>query len=335
MYERFFGFKERPFELTSDPRFLFLSASHKEALTHLQYGISGRKSVTVVVGDVGTGKTTLVRRTLAIAQADGTQCVFLKNPTVTPLEFSAFLARHFNLAGIDADASRALIIETLEKELSRRWATGVASALIIDEAQSLSDEMFEEIRLLTNMETDSARLLPILLVGQSELGQRLNDHKLRYLKQRVALRCLLRPFDLAETAAYIVARISVAGGQSASVFTREAVMAIHEAARGLPRAISVLCDNALVTAFATGKKPVTSQVVAEVCRDFDYELAASVENEDEGVEVEGVGEADEPEMAASEADPNADVAPAAEEPVTRSFDDFQRRRATIFGVGGQ
>nr|AHN98020.1 putative general secretion pathway protein [uncultured bacterium lac193] len=326
MYERFFGFRERPFELTSDPRFLFLSPSHQEALTHLQYGISSRKSLTVVVGDVGTGKTTLVRRTLALAENQGTHCVFLKNPNVTPEEFSAFLGRHFNCAPVGT--ARALSFELLEKELTHRWATGQACALIVDEAQSLSDEMFEELRLLTNMETDTAKLLPLLLVGQSELGHRLNDHKLRYLKQRIALRCLLRPLEMSETAAYIVARISAVGGQSGTVFSREAVVAIHEAAHGLPRAISVLCDNALVTAFAAGTKPVTARIVAEVCRDFDYERAASADEAEEGID--SVGEV-EPAAGATGPEPQAPVADR--DSVAQVFDDFQRRRFSIFGSG--
>jgi general secretion pathway protein A len=326
VYEQFFGFKERPFELTSDPRFLFLSPSHREALTNLEYGISSRKTLTVVIGDVGTGKTTLVRRILALTGAQGTECAYLKNPNVTPEEFSAFLGRKFGIAS--EGTSRALSLELLEKELIRRCTEGTGSALIVDEAQNLSDEMFEELRLLTNLETDTEKLLPLLLVGQSELAQRLNDHKLRYLKQRISLRCVLRQLDLQETAAYIVARINAAGGHCATVFTREAVIAIYEAAHGLPRAVNVLCDNALVTAFAAGQKPVTGRIVAEVCRDFDYELALRREASEEGE-----ADMDSPVVTEITSAP-ADLSPPAG-PATPGFEDFQRRRFSIFGSGGR
>ena len=267
MYEQFFGLRERPFELTTDPRFLFLSSSHKEALSNLSYGVATRKSVTVVVGEVGSGKTTLVRRTLATADAR-TRCVLLMDPHVTPEEFLLFLIRELGIPDLEL-APRWRKTQELERHLARRWDAGEATALIIDEAQSLSDAMFEELRLLTNLETDTAKLLPLLLVGQPELADRLNQPALRYLKQRVALRCVLRPLDLQETATYIAARIVVAGGVGSQIFTREAVTLIHQASQGLPRAISVLCDNALITAFAAGRKPVSSQIVADVCKDFD------------------------------------------------------------------
>ena len=173
--------------------------------------------------------------------------------------------------GLPPTASSLLAtnVEAIERILIDREARGQHAVLIIDEAQSLSDQMFEELRLLTNMESDVARLLPILLIGQPELGARLNEPNLRYLKQRVALRCQLDALDLQGTASYIATRIVVAGGKTAEIFTREAVESIYIAARGLPRAVSVLCDNALMTAFAAGQRPVSRRVISEVCRDFD------------------------------------------------------------------
>lgn len=294
MYERFFGFRERPFELTPDPRYLYLSASHKEALSNLSYGISSRKGLTVVTGEVGSGKTTLVRRTLESA-GEKMQYVYLRDPKLTPEEFTAFLARELQLPE-GATAARWKWVQDLERHLTARWTNGVGTALIIDEAQSLSDALFEELRLLTNLETSTSKLLPLVLVGQPELGERLNDATLRNLKQRIALRCNLRALNLQETAAYINVRIRTAGGQSAAVFTREAVTAIHEASNGLPRAISVLCDNALVTAFAAGTKPVNSLMVAEVCRDFDYRVVVSSDDGPTGDEASG----EEPVPAATE-----------------------------------
>jgi general secretion pathway protein A len=278
MYERFFGFRERPFELTPDPRFLFLSPTHREAATNLEYGISARKCLTVLVGEVGSGKTTLARRTLARAETQGTRCIFLKNPVVTPDEFYAMLGVHVGLAA-EPQRTRAVTVELLERTLAERSARGMHSVLIVDEAQSLSDQLFEELRLLTNMETDTLKLLPILLIGQPELGTRLNDPVLRHLKQRVALRCVLEPLDLQGTATYMATRIMVAGGRAADVFSREAVEVVHQAAHGLPRAISVLCDNALITAFALNQRPVTAQMVRDVCKDFDYRAVPAVQAE--------------------------------------------------------
>ena len=150
-----------------------------------------------------------------------------------------------------------------------RRANGEITALVIDEAQSLSVELLEEVRLLANIETPTEKLLPLVLSGQPELAERLNDPPLRQLKQRVALRCELKPLELAETAAYIASRIRIAGGQASKLFTREAVQLIHEFSLGIPRTISVLCDNALLGGMALGRQPVDREIVNEVCRDFD------------------------------------------------------------------
>jgi general secretion pathway protein A len=275
MYERFFGFRERPFELTPDPRFLFLSAAHREALVTLTYAVTARKSLTVLSGEVGSGKTTMLRAAIAKC-GDSVKCVRL-NSSLTSAEFTTFLARQFEL-GDEAGVSKARCHEELQKRLTERASDGCLSALVIDEAHSLPDELFEDIRHLTNLETDLAKLLPVILVGQPELWQRFRTTALRNLRQRVTLRCNLRPLDLQGTASYIAARITVAGGNAAEVFTRRAVTMIHNATQGLPRAISVLCDNALITGLALDQKPVTTAVVEEVCRDFDLVVspAASV-----------------------------------------------------------
>ena len=154
----------------------------------------------------------------------------------------------------------------------------VTPALIIDEAQSLPYELLEEIRLLANIETSREKLLPIILAGQPELAMRLNHQSLRQLKQRVGLRCDLRPLDLSETGAYITARVKVAGGTASALFTREAVMMIHERSQGIPRVISVICHNALINSFALGRKPVTTECVLEVCRDFDLSKIGAAES---------------------------------------------------------
>jgi general secretion pathway protein A len=277
MYEGFYNLRERPFELGSNLRFLFLPEAHREALSNLQYGIASRKGVTVLTGEVGTGKTTLVRA--AIARTDSsTVCVHLPNPRLTRNEFFQMLAHGFGL-GLKAAASKVECLAALEDSLVSRLDRGEHSTLIVDEAQSVSDELLEEIRLLTNIERLGGRLLPIILVGQPEFGDRLNEPALRHLKQRIALRCSLRALTLHETAGYIATRITVAGGNAATVFTREAVQLINEVSGGIPRVISVLCDNALVTGFAANQRPVGSRLVQEVCKDFQIACREQIPEE--------------------------------------------------------
>ena len=210
MYESFYGVRQRPFELTSNPRFLFLTNRHREALSNLDYGIAARKSVTLLLGEAGTGKTTLLRATLDSARRANLRCVYMNNPALTRNEFIEFLAQSFGLIAAAA-ASKTVLLRELEGVLRNRLVERVVMPLIIDEAQSLSHELLEEIRLLANMENDSIKLLPVVLVGQPELRDRLNEPSLRQLKQRVCLRCELAPLTPEETAAYVETRIRAAG----------------------------------------------------------------------------------------------------------------------------
>ena len=276
MYEAFFGLDSRPFDLTPDPRYLFLTPSHREALSNLEYGISARTGVTVLVGEAGTGKTTLIRATLDARDQAKTKTIYMNNPTLTRSEFLEFMAAEFQLPSQAAD-SKTRLLRDLEGALLEMLNADITPALIIDEAHSLPYELLEEIRLLANIDTAKVKLLPIILAGQPELAARLNDQSLRQLKQRVELRCDLRPLDLGETGAYITARVKVAGGQAPALFTREAVMMIHERSNGIPRVISVICHNALMNSFAQGRKPVTTDCVLEVCRDFDLGKAVAAE----------------------------------------------------------
>ena len=269
MYQEFFGLRELPFDLSPDPRYLYLTARHSEALANLQYGISARKGLTLLVGEAGTGKTTLVRAALESKACRSARALYLNNPTLTRGEFLEFLADGFSL-GTDAAASKALLLKQLERELISRRQRGVITALVIDEAQSLPYELLEEIRLLANIETNTEKLLPLVLAGQPELADRLNEPSLRQLKQRVALRCTLGSLTREETSAYITGRIRHAGGERAQLFTPEAVDLIYQQSRGVPRTISVICDNALVSGFALQQKPVGVTIVREVSRDFDF-----------------------------------------------------------------
>lgn len=266
MYEQFYGLQTRPFELSPDPRFLLLTRGHREALSTLQYALSGRKGVALLVGDAGTGKTTLIHAALASQQPDRLT-VFLSNPALTRDEFFEFLAEGFQMP--EAGSSKTRLLLSLTRLLRERQETGGVAALIIDEAQCLSDALLEEVRLLANIETATEKLLSIILVGQPELAERLNQPSLRQIKQRVGLRCSLSPLDRAESAAYIATRIQVAGGECAGLFARSAIDMIYERSGGIPRTMSVICDNALVAGYALDRRPVDHDIVLEVCRDLD------------------------------------------------------------------
>lgn len=268
MYLSFYGLRELPFELTPNPRYLFMTRQYQEALANLQYGLSTAKPVTVLIGEAGTGKTTLLRAALESDPCQNVTAIHLTNPGLSRAEFVETLARAFGFSD-EARSSKATLLVELESALRERRAAGRTTAVIVDEAQRLTDELLEEVRLLANIETNTEKLLPIVLAGQPELADRLNQPSLRQLKQRIALRCTLEVFSLTDTAAYIASRIRTAGGNAARLFTREAVIAIHEYAKGIPRTISVICDNALVSGFAGGRQPVGREIVEEVVRDFD------------------------------------------------------------------
>ena len=269
MYQSFYGLRELPFELTPNPKFLFLTARHREALSNLHYALASAKSITVLMGEAGTGKTTLLRAALESEHGRRVRWVYLNNPVLTREDFIRTLAVRFEL-GVKAAASKATFLEALERALIERRSRGQITVLVVDEAQSLGHDLLEEIRLLANIETSTEKLLVVILAGQPEFATRLNEPGLRQLKQRVALRCEIAPFELSETAAYVDSRVATAGGESSRLFTREAVMAIHEYSQGIPRTINVLCDNALLGGLALGRQAVDRQIVLDVARDFDF-----------------------------------------------------------------
>jgi general secretion pathway protein A len=272
MYEHYYGLRERPFDLLSNLKYLLLTAKHQEALGNLEYGLSGSHGITLLLGEAGTGKTTLLRKALAPYMrnpaANPARWVHLSNPVLSRGEFFESLAHGFQLSP-QAAGSKTRFLRELEEALVQHHGEGVASLLVIDEAQSLPTELLEEVRLLANIESDAAKLLRVVLAGQPVLGARLNEPNLFPLKQRVGLRTTLAPLSLHETAAYIAHRIWLAGGRPERVFAREAVLAVHERAGGIPRTINVICDNALLTGFAAEQRPVGRETVLDVCVDFD------------------------------------------------------------------
>jgi type II secretory pathway predicted ATPase ExeA len=269
MYESFFGLRERPFDLTTNPRFLFLTPRHREALSTLRYGLSAPRGLTILLGDAGTGKTTVLRAALSEEKRPENRNVLLTNPTLTRPEFYEFIARGF---GLDEECatSKARFLMEFQRDVHERHQHGGLTTLIIDEAQSLPYELLEEVRLLANIETSTVKLLNLVLVGQPELADRLNEQSLRQLKQRITLRAQLAPLDLKETAAYIAGRLRIAGGNVSEILTKNAVLAIHEISTGLPRIVNVVADNALMGGFASHVKPVDAAIVREVARDFDF-----------------------------------------------------------------
>lgn len=269
MYENFFGLRERPFDLVPNPRFLFLTARQREALANLKYGLTVPRGLTVLIGEAGTGKTTLVQTLISGINHDKIECVLLSNPTLTRAEFYEFLAVGFGL-GSAAIGSKTRFLFQMRRHLLARQAEGLLSALVLDEAQSLPYELLEEVRLLSNIETSSSKLLNVVLAGQPELADRLNESSLRQLKQRIALRCALAPLNLSETAGYIAGRLRIAGGDPSSIFTREAIERIFHVSKGVPRTVNVICDNALLSGFAAQTRPVTRLMVDEVQADFDF-----------------------------------------------------------------
>jgi general secretion pathway protein A len=273
MYQEFYGVRERPFDLSSNPKYLLMTPKHQEALSNLAYGISSGNGITLLLGEAGTGKTTLLRKAVA-SQARcpvphlPVRWAYLTNPRLSSSELLESLSHAFQVDPPFA-GSKSIFLRALEQNLLHSHEQGILSVLVADEAQSLPDDLLEEVRLLANIETDTEKLLRVVLAGQPALGDRLNEPGFTQLKQRIGLRCSLPPLDLRETAIYIAHRISLAGGDPARAFSRDAVIAIYEASRGIPRTINVICENALLTGFAGDERPIGRAIVLEVSRDFD------------------------------------------------------------------
>ena len=267
MYKEFYGLRANPFNVNPDPRYLFLTRHTEEALACLTYGIQSRKGFVLLTGEVGTGKTTLINKLLEWLRLQQVATAFIFNSRLNTPQFLDYMMADF---GIPCDSkAKSQILLRLYNWLLDRYRAGETAVLIVDEAQNLSDEVLEEIRMLTNLETFTEKLLQIVLVGQPELEQKLKQPQLRQLRQRLTLRAKTHPLTLEETKAYVQQRLRIAGSNGQQIFDPESVVAIHRYATGIPRVINLLCEHCLVSAFVDQQKVIGPAVVDSVARDFD------------------------------------------------------------------
>ncbi len=269
MYREFFQLDSIPFTNNPDPRFLCMLPHTKEALACLEYGVAARKGFMVLVGEVGTGKTTLLRSALNSMRGSAVHTSFIFNPRLEVLEFLEFMMADFGLVPVTRTKSSMLM--QLNRWLVERFAAGDTCVLVVDEAQSLSSELLEEIRLLTNLETDTEKLLQIILSGQPELETKLREPGLRQLRQRISLWCRTQAISNEQTQEYITQRLTVAGAKQTSVFLPDAVTAIYRYSRGIPRLINLLCEHALILGYVEHLKQIPAAVIFAVAVDLDLE----------------------------------------------------------------
>jgi general secretion pathway protein A len=280
MYKQFFGLSKNPFEISPDPFFYHATPRHNEALANLHYGVGRRKGFIVITGEVGTGKTLLVRCLLAELRKNNIAFGYVFNPLLSTTEFFQYIMADLGLQY--SGRSKTEMLLDLNRFLIQRHARGLITALVVDEAQALRPELLEEIRLLTNLETSQQKLLQIVLMGQPELEGVLDSPGLRQLKQRVSLRCQLLPLDEEQTRGYVLSRLERAGAKTEPpIFEPEALAKVSEYSRGIPRIINNLCENAMVNAFAREQRTVTADMITEVAADF--RLTGSIATPEEPV----------------------------------------------------
>ena len=269
MYKSFYGLKENPFNVNPDPRFLYLTRQIEEALTGLMYGIQTRKGFIMLAGEVGTGKTTLVNRLLDWLHRRSARTAFLFNSRMNSSQLFDFILAEFDIQCDSKSKSQQLM--KLNSWLLDRYRDGETVVLIIDEAQNLTYPVLEEIRLLTNLETSTEKLLQIVLSGQPELEEKLKLPQLRQLRQRIMLRCRTTPFVQEQTQEYILERLRIAGASGAPIFSPKAIETVHMYSMGIPRVINLLCEHSLVNAFADQMRPIQPKVVEDVAREFQLD----------------------------------------------------------------
>ena len=276
MYKSYFHLARNPFELTPDPNFLFSTRRHNEALAALYHGIRRHKGFVVVTGEVGTGKTLLLRCLLQLLQqSKDIAYAYLFNSRLCPTEFLQYVVSDFGLSASGKNKGELLL--ALGHFLVSRGSRKLTTVLILDEAHHLDAEILEEVRLLTNLETAEDKLLQIVLVGQPELDEKLDSIGLRQLKQRIALRARLEPLDSDETKGYIERRLQIAGTnpEAEALFPEQTIMAVYRHSQGFPRLINTICENALIVAYARQIKSVTPDIIEDVAREFRLDIVTS------------------------------------------------------------
>lgn len=270
MYKQFFGLRANPFNVNPDPRYLYLTRATHEALACLTYGIQSRKGFVLLTGEVGTGKTTLLNKLLDWLHRQRVSTAFIFNPRLNVTQFFDFMMADF---GIPCESQlKSQVLLKLNHWLLERYRVGETAVLVVDEAQNLSPQVLEEIRLLTNLETASEKLLQIVLCGQPELETKLRRPELRQLRQRITLRCKTHPLTPEETAQYVAQRLKIAGSNGHVIFPQEAVDAIHKYSKGIPRVINLLCEHSLISAYVDQQKQVRCERVEEVAKEFELDL---------------------------------------------------------------
>jgi general secretion pathway protein A len=267
MYRKFYGFKERPFEITPDPKFVYLSEHHQEALAHLKYAIREGKGFSVITGEAGTGKTTLVH--MLLSKLDGhVRTSYIFNPILDQADFLNYICDDL---GIESDGmkSRGQSLKALHNFLLNCFANDEKVFLIIDEAQSLEPKLLQEVRLLTNLETSKSKLLHVILLGQPELDRTLAEPRFRPLKQRITVRYHLRSLSRKETKEYILYRLKRAGSRDIAIFDNGAIKEIYGYSKGIPRLINIVCDNALLTGYSLEQNRIGKKIIRDVIQGLE------------------------------------------------------------------
>lgn len=279
MYKAFYHFTRNPFEITPDPSFLFATERHNEALAALYYAVRWRKGFVVLTGEVGTGKTLLLRCLLQLLEeSKDVKYAYLFNSRLSPMEFLQYIVNDFGLPTVGKNKGELLF--ELCDYVVKRGLRNLTTVLIVDEAHHLSAEALEEVRLLTNLETAQTKLLQIVLVGQPELDDKLDSADLRQLKQRISVRCHLEPLDAEETQGYIRRRLQLAtaNSQPPALFPLETVARVYRHSRGVPRLINTICENALISAYVKQMGSITPQIIDEVAEDFRLHVVSPEQN---------------------------------------------------------
>lgn len=273
MYCDFFGFSEKPFTITPNPHFVFLSTVHREAFARLLYGVDNHAGFIALTGEVGTGKTTMLRTLLTQLDPEKYKSALIFNPCMSAEQLLAAICREFGVES--GEKNRYSYLDALNGFLIEQNSVGRTVILVIDEAQNLEPDVLEQVRMISNLETERDKLIQIILAGQPELNDILSKHELRQLNQRITVRCRLTPMKLNDTVSYINHRLKISGSRIPDIFSASALKRIYRFSQGIPRLINVACEQALVKAWTQETRIVSSAIVAEVIKELrptdDYE----------------------------------------------------------------